>query len=67
LNAFENEENIWPKERGNTGRMEKIAQNEELHNLYFLSIIIIMVIKSWRVRWAGHVADTRMINDEGCI
>jgi hypothetical protein len=29
--------------------------NEELHNLYFSPSIIIM-IKSRRMRWAGHVA-----------
>jgi hypothetical protein len=29
--------------------------NEELHNLYS-SPSIIRMIKSWRMRWAGHVA-----------
>jgi hypothetical protein len=29
--------------------------NEELHNLYS-SASIIRMIKSWRMRWAGHVA-----------
>jgi hypothetical protein len=29
--------------------------NEELHNLYS-SPSIIRMIKSWRLRWAGHVA-----------
>jgi hypothetical protein len=29
--------------------------NEELHNLY-CSPSIIRIIKSWRMRWAGHVA-----------
>jgi hypothetical protein len=29
--------------------------NDELHNLYF-SANIVTVIKSWRMRWAGHVA-----------
>jgi hypothetical protein len=29
--------------------------NEELHNLYPLPSIIRM-IKSWKMRWAGHVA-----------
>jgi hypothetical protein len=28
--------------------------NEELHDLYS-SPIIIRIIKSWRMRWAGHV------------
>jgi hypothetical protein len=32
--------------------------NEELHNLY-TSPNVIMVIKSRRMRWAGHVALTR--------
>jgi hypothetical protein len=27
--------------------------NEELHNLYSSDIII--MIKSWRIRWVGHV------------
>jgi hypothetical protein len=31
--------------------------NEELHNLYS-STSIIGIIKSWRMRWAGHVART---------
>jgi len=34
--------------------LEKTA-NEELHNLYTSSNVI-RVIKSWRVRWVGHVA-----------
>jgi hypothetical protein len=29
--------------------------NEELHNLY-CSPSIIRIIKSWRMRWEGHVA-----------
>jgi hypothetical protein len=37
--------------------MEKIA-NDELHNLYF-SQNIVMVFKSRRMRWAGHVARMR--------
>jgi hypothetical protein len=32
--------------------------NEELHNLYSLPDIIRMM-KSWRMRWAGHVACMR--------
>jgi hypothetical protein len=32
--------------------------NEELHNLYASSNVIRM-IKSWRMRWAGHVARNR--------
>jgi hypothetical protein len=38
--------------------------NEELHNLYF-SPSIIKIIKSRRMRWAGHV--TRMREEEECI
>jgi hypothetical protein len=37
--------------------VEKIAYNDELHNLYS-STNIVMVIKSRRMRWAGHVART---------
>jgi hypothetical protein len=32
--------------------------NEELHNLYCSSSII-RIIKSWRMRWAGHIAQMR--------
>jgi hypothetical protein len=38
--------------------------NEELHDLY-LSPNIVRVIKSRRMRWAGHVA--RMERREACI
>jgi hypothetical protein len=37
-----------------TGRLEKI-HNDELHNLYS-SRNIIRMIKSRKMRWAGHVA-----------
>jgi hypothetical protein len=37
-----------------TGGWRKLY-NEELHNLYS-SPIIIIIIKSRRMRWAGHVA-----------
>jgi hypothetical protein len=36
-----------------TGRWKKL-QNEELHNLYFSSCIIRM-IKTRRMKWAGHI------------
>ena len=36
--------------------------NEELHDLYS-SPIIVLVIKSRRMRWAGHVA--RMVEERG--
>jgi hypothetical protein len=42
------------KEGWNDGRMEKAA-NKELYNLYS-SPSIIRIIKSRRMRWAGHVA-----------
>jgi hypothetical protein len=37
-----------------TGEWRK-QHNEELHDLYS-SLSIIRIIKSWRMRWAGHVA-----------
>jgi hypothetical protein len=43
-----------PKRDEVTGRWRKL-HNEELHNLYF-SPSIIRMIKSRRMRWAGHVA-----------
>ena len=38
--------------------------NEEINDLYF-SLNIVRVIKSRRIRWAGHVA--RMGEERGCI
>jgi hypothetical protein len=43
-----------PKRDGVTGGWRKLY-NEELHNLYS-SPSIIRIIKSKRMRWAGHVA-----------
>jgi hypothetical protein len=43
-----------PKRDEMTGRWRKL-HNEELHDLY-LSPSIIRIIKSRRMRWAGHVA-----------
>jgi hypothetical protein len=43
-----------PKRDGATRGWRKL-HNEELHNLYY-SPNIIGVIKSRRMRWAGHVA-----------
>jgi hypothetical protein len=43
-----------PKRDGVTGGWRKL-HNEELHNL-FSSRSIIRIIKSRRMRWAGHVA-----------
>jgi hypothetical protein len=50
-----------PKRDEVTGSWRKL-HNEELHNLYS-SPSVIRMIKSWRMRWAGHVA--RM--GEDCI
>jgi hypothetical protein len=44
---------VGPKRDGVTGGWRKL-HNEELHNLYF-SPSIIRIIKSRRIRWAGHV------------
>jgi hypothetical protein len=38
--------------------VEKNLHNDELYNLYS-SPNIVRVIKSWRMRWAGHVARMR--------
>jgi hypothetical protein len=57
LRVFENRvlrRIFGPKREGVTGRWRKLY-NEELHNLYS-SPSIIRVIKSRRMRWAGHVA-----------
>jgi hypothetical protein len=43
-----------PKRDGVTGGWRKL-HNEELHNLYS-SPSIIRIIKTRRIRWAGHVA-----------
>jgi hypothetical protein len=45
---------FWPKRDAVTGGWRKM-HNEELHNLYS-SPSIIRIIKSRRMRWAGHVA-----------
>jgi hypothetical protein len=52
-----------PKRDEVTGEWRKL-HNEELHNLYS-SPNIVRVIKSRRMRWAGHVA--RMGRGEACI
>jgi hypothetical protein len=57
LRVFENrvlKRIFGPKRDGVTGEWRKL-HNEELHNLYS-SPSIIRIIKSWRKRWAGHVA-----------
>jgi hypothetical protein len=57
LRVFENRvlrRIFLPKRDGVTGGWRKLY-NEELHNLYS-SPSIIRIIKSRRMRWAGHVA-----------
>jgi hypothetical protein len=48
------EENIWTGGILNDRRLKKL-HNEDPHNLYSLSSIITMM-KSRKMRWAGHVA-----------
>jgi hypothetical protein len=45
---------FWPKREEVKGNLREF-HNEELYNLYSLPNII-TVIKSRRMRWAGHVA-----------
>jgi hypothetical protein len=57
LRVFENrvlKRIFGPKRDEVTGGWRKL-HNEELHNVYF-SPSIIRIIKSRRMRWAGHVA-----------
>jgi hypothetical protein len=57
LRVFENRvlrRIFGPNKDGVTGEWRKL-HNEELHNLYS-SPIIVRIIKSRRMRWAGHVA-----------
>jgi hypothetical protein len=56
LRVFENRvlrRIFGPKRNGVTGEWRKL-HNEELHDLYF-SPSIIRIVKSRRMRWAGHV------------
>jgi hypothetical protein len=58
--VFENkvlERMIWPKRNEVTGEWRKLY-NEELNDLH--SHTIVQVIKSRRIRWAGHVAPMRL-------
>jgi len=52
-----------PRRDVKTGEWWRL-HNEELNDLY-LSPNIVQVIKSRRIRWAGHVA--RMREERGCI
>jgi hypothetical protein len=56
LRVFENRvlRRIFGPERGEDGSWRKL-HNDELHSLYS-SPNIVRVIKSRRMRWAGHVA-----------
>jgi hypothetical protein len=57
LRVFENRvlrRILGPKRDEVMGEWRKL-HNEELHDLYSLPSII-RIIKSWRMRWAGHVA-----------
>jgi hypothetical protein len=56
LRVFENRElrRIFGPKREEDGSWRKL-HNDELHNLYS-SLNIVRVIKSRRMRWAGHVA-----------
>jgi len=56
-------ENIWPRRDEVTGEWRRL-HNEELNDLYS-SPNIVRVIKSRRMRWAGHVA--RMGEERGCV
>jgi hypothetical protein len=55
LRVFENRvlRRIFGPEREEDGSLKKLL-NDELHNLYF-SPNIVTVIKSRKMRWAGHV------------
>jgi hypothetical protein len=66
LRVFENKvlkRAFGPKRDEVTGGRRKL-HNEEFHNLYS-SPSIFRVVKSRRMRWAGHVA--RMAERETCI
>jgi hypothetical protein len=66
LRVFENRllrRIFGPKRDDVTGDLRKL-HNEELHNFYS-SPNIIRMMKSRRIRWAGHLA--RMGGDEDCV
>jgi hypothetical protein len=49
---------IFALKRAEVTEERRKLLNEELHDLYSL-LSIIRIIKSWRMRWAGHVARIR--------
>jgi hypothetical protein len=57
LRVFENRvlRRIFGPKREEDGSWRKL-HNDELHDLYYYSPNIVRVIKSRRMRWAGHVA-----------
>jgi hypothetical protein len=63
LRMFENRvlRIFGPKRDEVTGGWRKLY-NEELHNFYS-SPDIIRMIKSWRIRWAGHVVRMRVMRN----
>jgi len=66
LRVFENmvlRRIFGPRSEEVTGEWRR-QHNQELNDLYF-SLNIVWVIKSRRMRWAGHVA--RMGEERGCI
>jgi hypothetical protein len=66
LKVFENRvlrRIFGPKRQEVVGGWRRLHNEEQLHNLY-TSRNIIRVIKSRRVRWAGHVA---YVQHEKCI
>jgi hypothetical protein len=62
-NHFENRvlRRIFGPKRDENGSWRKL-HNDELHSLYS-SPNIVRVIKSWRMRWAGHVAGSSEVRD----
>jgi hypothetical protein len=63
LRVFENRvlgRILRPKKEEVAGGWEKLC-NKELHNLY--ASVNIIIIKSRRVRWAGHVAQIEKIRN----
>jgi hypothetical protein len=66
LSVFENRmsRRVFGQKRDEVTAAWIKLHNEELHNLYS-SPNIIIIIKSERMRWAGHMA--RMGEEEDCV